>query len=47
MGAYADKNKVDFCLALGDNFYFAGVDSVDSHRFKDTFEDVYAAESLK
>jgi len=34
-------------LALGDNFYTTGVDSVDSPRFKATFEDVFSAESLK
>lgn len=34
MGRIADKMGADFVLALGDNFYYTGVDSVDSPRFK-------------
>lgn len=46
MGRIADQMGADFVLALGDNFYYTGVDSVDSPRFKDTFESVYTAKSL-
>lgn len=34
MGIVADQMGADFILALGDNFYYKGVDSVDSPRFK-------------
>ncbi|KAG7251609.1 hypothetical protein CRUP_006539 [Coryphaenoides rupestris] len=46
MGRIAAQMGADFVLALGDNFYYTGVDSVDSPRFKDTFESVYTAKSL-
>ncbi|KAM9856457.1 tartrate-resistant acid phosphatase type 5a [Aulostomus maculatus] len=47
MSKVAVQMGADFVLALGDNFYYRGVDSVDSSRFKDTFESVYTAKSLK
>ncbi|KAF7660474.1 hypothetical protein LDENG_00281720 [Lucifuga dentata] len=47
MGRVAEQIGADFVLALGDNFYYKGVDSVDSPRFKDTFENVYTAKSLR
>uniref|UniRef100_A0A3Q1KC68 Tartrate-resistant acid phosphatase type 5 n=1 Tax=Anabas testudineus TaxID=64144 RepID=A0A3Q1KC68_ANATE len=47
MGIVADQMGADFILALGDNFYYKGVDSVDSPRFKDTFEAVFTAKSLQ
>ncbi|XP_028263371.1 tartrate-resistant acid phosphatase type 5a isoform X2 [Parambassis ranga] len=47
MSQVAEQMGADFVLALGDNFYYKGVDSVDSPRFKDTFEAVYTAKSLK
>nr|XP_040041825.1 tartrate-resistant acid phosphatase type 5a isoform X1 [Gasterosteus aculeatus aculeatus] len=47
MSKVAQQMGADFVLALGDNFYFRGVDSVDSPRFQDTFESVYTAKSLK
>lgn len=47
MSKVAEQVGTDFVLALGDNFYFKGVDSVDSPRFKDTFESVYTAKSLR
>ncbi|XP_068445347.1 tartrate-resistant acid phosphatase type 5a [Clinocottus analis] len=43
----AEQIGADFVLALGDNFYYKGVDSVDSPRFQETFESVYTAKSLK
>ncbi|KAE8300964.1 Tartrate-resistant acid phosphatase type 5 [Larimichthys crocea] len=47
MSKVADQMGADFVLALGDNFYYKGVDSVDSPRFQDTFESVYTAKSLR
>lgn len=47
MSKVAEQVGADFVLALGDNFYYKGVDSVDSPRFKDTFESVYTAKSLR
>lgn len=47
MSKVAEQVGADFVLALGDNFYFKGVDSVDSPRFQDTFESVYTAKSLR
>ncbi|CAL8269693.1 tartrate-resistant acid phosphatase type 5a [Gadus morhua] len=46
MGKIAKQMGADFVLALGDNFYYTGVDSVDSPRFNDTFESVFTAKSL-
>lgn len=34
MSEVAEQMGADFVLALGDNFYYKGVDSVDSPRFK-------------
>lgn len=34
MSKVAEQMGADFILALGDNFYYVGVDSVDSPRFK-------------
>lgn len=34
MSKVAEQMGADFVLALGDNFYYRGVDSVDSPRFK-------------
>lgn len=34
MSKVAEQMGADFVLALGDNFYYKGVDSVDSPRFK-------------
>lgn len=47
MSKVSEQVGADFVLALGDNFYYNGVDSVDSPRFKDTFESVYTAKSLR
>ncbi|KAM4585444.1 tartrate-resistant acid phosphatase type 5a [Odontesthes bonariensis] len=47
MSRVAEQMGADFVLALGDNFYFRGVDSVDSPRFQETFETVYTAKSLR
>lgn len=42
----AQTMGADFVLALGDNFYFTGVRSVDDPRFSETFESVYSAPEL-
>lgn len=34
MAAVAEQRGADFVLALGDNFYYTGVESVDSPRFQ-------------
>lgn len=34
MSKIADQMGADFVLALGDNFYYKGVNTVDSPRFK-------------
>lgn len=47
MSQVAEQVGADFVLALGDNFYYKGVNSVDSPRFKDTFESVYTAKSMR
>jgi tartrate-resistant acid phosphatase type 5 len=47
MGAYAEKNKIDFVMTLGDNFYPAGVTSVKDKQWKTSFENVYTDESLQ
>ncbi|XP_061579089.1 tartrate-resistant acid phosphatase type 5a [Cololabis saira] len=47
MSKVAEQMGADFVLALGDNFYYKGVNSVDSPRFQETFESVYTAKSLR
>uniref|UniRef100_A0A672JEF5 Tartrate-resistant acid phosphatase type 5 n=2 Tax=Salarias fasciatus TaxID=181472 RepID=A0A672JEF5_SALFA len=47
MSKIAEQMGADFILALGDNFYYKGVDSVDSPRFQTTFETVYTSKSLR
>ncbi|XP_006012648.1 tartrate-resistant acid phosphatase type 5a [Latimeria chalumnae] len=47
MGQVAKTMGTDFVLALGDNFYYHGVENMDDKRFEETFEDVFAAESLR
>ncbi|XP_060589228.1 tartrate-resistant acid phosphatase type 5-like [Ruditapes philippinarum] len=46
MALKAEKEKVSFVLALGDNFYMNGVVGFYDERFKTTFEEVYHQESL-
>jgi len=47
MGKVAASMNASFSLAVGDNFYYSGVHSVDSARFQDTFENVFTADSLR
>ncbi|XP_019850709.1 PREDICTED: tartrate-resistant acid phosphatase type 5-like isoform X3 [Amphimedon queenslandica] len=47
MGDKAQEISSDFTVAMGDNFYTYGVKSVDDPRFKETFEDVFTADSLQ
>jgi acid phosphatase len=47
MGRLAAQIDSRFTLALGDNFYNAGVQSVDDPLWKESFEDVYTAPSLQ
>lgn len=58
MGKTATSENTQFNLGLGDNFYSWGincdhdpepncVNTAKNHRFKDTFEDVYTADSLQ
>ena len=47
MGKVAANYTSTFALALGDNFYTQGVQSVDDTRFQNTFEHVFTAASLQ
>lgn len=47
MGNLADHIGSRFTLALGDNFYESGVQSIDDPLWKQSFEDVYIAPSLQ
>lgn len=46
MGKLAAAHNITFVLALGDNFYFSGVEDVNDHRFKDTYEHVFSNPAL-
>jgi len=46
MRAEAVKKQVDFVLSMGDNFYPAGVSSVDDAGWLESFENVYGSKSL-
>lgn len=47
MGHIAERQSSKFVLSLGDHFYFHGVLSADDRRWKQTFDQVYAARSLQ
>jgi tartrate-resistant acid phosphatase type 5 len=47
MGEAADRLGSRFTIAVGDNFYDAGVQSVSDPHWKNSFEDVYVAKSLQ
>ena len=46
MSKLGPSRNTHFQFALGDNFYFDGVKSVDDPRFKTSFEDVFTDEHL-
>ncbi|XP_055954885.1 tartrate-resistant acid phosphatase type 5 [Patella vulgata] len=46
MEQLAEKEHPEFVLALGDNFYNDGVETVDDPRFQDTFENVYTSAAI-
>ncbi len=47
MGVLSARRKPCFVLSVGDNFYPAGVKSVDDPRFEETFEKAYASPGLQ
>ena len=47
MADLTSRYGTQFNLALGDNFYYKGVKSVNDHRFKKTFEKVFAYKDLQ
>lgn len=47
MNTAAEQLGAKFALALGDNFYSHGLDSVDSSRFDDTFEQCFSGSNLQ
>ncbi|KAJ8305456.1 hypothetical protein KUTeg_016001 [Tegillarca granosa] len=47
MGRVKQQFGGEFVLALGDNFYFDGVKDVSDKRFKETYDYVFTADSLK
>nr|XP_002121342.3 tartrate-resistant acid phosphatase type 5-like [Ciona intestinalis] len=47
MGQAAEKLKPNFVLAMGDNFYFLGVQDTEDERFNKTFESVYTSPYLQ
>src|SRR5436190_4579364 len=47
MGPWAERIGSQFVVAVGDNFYDAGVQSVSDPHWKHSYEDVYAAASLQ
>lgn len=47
MARFGDAHSPAFVLTVGDNFYQAGVKSAEDPRWKESFEDVYAAKSLQ
>jgi len=46
MMKYAQRNKPEYVLSLGDHFYFNGVVDEYDLRWKKTFEDVYDSEEM-
>jgi len=47
MGIYAEKNKTDFVITVGDNIYNTGVKGTDDPKWQTCFEQVYTAPSLE
>jgi len=47
MNALGGKVGARFTLALGDNFYYDGVLSLDDQRFNSTFENIFTGSNLQ
>lgn len=47
MANMAGESRASFVIATGDNFYPEGITSVDSPRWRTSFEDIYQAPSLQ
>lgn len=47
MGIYAEQNKCDFVVTLGDNIYNTGVMSTYDPKWQTSFEQIYTASSLQ
>jgi tartrate-resistant acid phosphatase type 5 len=47
MAKMAKDKNTHFQFALGDNFYFEGVKSVDDPRFQTSFENAFPDENLR
>lgn len=47
MGELAGRERVAFVISTGDNFYDSGVESVDSPRWRTSYEDVYRHPALQ
>ncbi len=47
MGIYAEKNKTDFVITVGDNIYNTGVKGIDDPKWQTCFEQVYTSPSLE
>ncbi|OMO60828.1 Annexin [Corchorus capsularis] len=47
MGRIGDKLDIDFIISTGDNFYDKGLKGVNDPAFKESFTNIYTAESLQ
>ena len=47
MGVVAEKLNASFTIAVGDNFYEAGVKTLTDSHWKESYEDIYTAKSLQ
>ena len=47
LGEFCSKNKCDFIISTGDNFYPNGVSSINDPHWIQSFENIYNNESLK
>lgn len=47
MGRVGEKLDIDFVISTGDNFYKNGLKGVHDQAFKESFMDIYTAQSLQ
>jgi hypothetical protein len=47
MGRVREKLDIDFVISTGDNFYKNGLKGVRDQAFKESFMDIYIAQSLQ